>query len=136
MLGWKVTRSIARGRWLGREVQTMCGAGNSSVLVDEADGVRARVARAAALGERRDQDERDDVDDDDAADEQEPARRQPRRRGRGCWAGVSATASVATGSLDTVPPHTGARRSAALGLVRQASWVGYSIVLRNLLTSR
>ncbi len=56
--------------------------------------------------------------------------------GAGAVPDGSATGSVAACSLDTLPPHTGARPAAALGSVVPAASAGYSIVLRNLLTSR
>src|SRR5688572_8523494 len=56
--------------------------------------------------------------------------------GAGAVPDGSATGSVAACSLDTLPPHTGARHVAALGPFVPAASAGYSIVLRNLLTSR
>ena len=58
-------------------------------------------------------------------------------RGVGSVLGASATVAVATCSLVTLAPHTGARLDAALAFALPVGTpTGHSIVLRNLLTSR
>ena len=100
------------------------------------------AAPGAPFGDGGNEDEGGDVEDDDRADQEEPARDSTTAVGAGAWpAPASAsepctTTSVATCSLDTLPPHTGARHDAALGPSVAPRGAGYSIVLRNLLTNR
>ena len=53
MLGWNDDEVGRRGALSGAKSQTTCGAGNSRVPSMKQTGYGARVAGAAALGERR-----------------------------------------------------------------------------------
>ena len=120
MLGWNVTRSVAAGADSGARSITVWTAGNSSVPLMKHAGKAHDSPGWPPLGNGGNSDQRDDVEDDDAGDQQQPAiARRPSRRARGVGdVGAWAPGSVATCSLDTLPPHTGARRDAALGFRR------------------
>ena len=138
MLGVKVTSCVRLGRGAGP--MTVWGAGNSSVLsMKQAGNGQARPGAPPAGNGGKRMKARMSTSDH-GADEEEPsaaARGPTSLRASASVPEASATGSVATCSLDTLPPHTGARLVAALGSVFPAGLRPvYSIVLRNLLTSR
>ena len=118
MLGWNVT-SVG-GRRAGRvEVdRPSCGAGNSRRARDEARRECARLAgRAAPWGTagtprkaRMSRTMTTPISDEPAGGDPRPG-----ASGAATASGARRPASVATCSLDTLPPHTGARPCAALG---------------------
>ena len=123
MAGWnddELSGAAARGP--GRSRSTGCGRRELERARDEACGECARVAGRAVLGERRERDVGEHVEDEHDADQRECRQPPPTGRtvGRVGVPGV-ATGSVATCSLDTLPPHTGARPFAALGPCSSAS---------------
>ena len=96
-------------------------------------------ARYATLGERWEEDEREDVDDDHGADQKEPSGGQPAARLRFGRRRRSGRLRDRVGR-DLLARHAAStHRSAACRRARSvvpAASAGYSIVLRNLLTSR
>src|SRR4029079_5037568 len=111
MLGWNVTSWSAAGALSGARSMTVWGAGISSALVMKqagnaqgspgfslsCGGATTKATTSIAM----------------TATISASQRRFSRRRDGA--AAEPSTCSVATGSLDTVPPHTGARLVAALG---------------------
>src|SRR5262249_24875737 len=111
MLGWNVIRASAAGTFAGSRSTTVCGAGTSRARVMKQAGneqgspgfsrfggvatirTNASIARTATMS----------------------ASQRRLSRLRDGPAAEPSTCSVATGSLVTVPPHTGARLVAALG---------------------
>src|SRR5260221_7683888 len=141
MLGWKVTRSAAPGALSGAKSMTVAGAGNSRLLSMKQAG-KAHDSPGASFGEGGKR-----TNAAMSSTTTAPTSRSQREILRLAFgvgstpaprsgSGAGATALVAGCSLDTLPPHTGARRDAALGLSVSPLRAGYSIVLRNWLTSR
>ena len=134
MLGYHVISALAGGGVDPSGAQTTCGAGNSSVPSMKQTGkaqaspaapplgnggTRTRAMMLKTITPPMSRNQREDTPRPDLG-----------------GAGVSSIAGVTTWSLDTLAPHTGARRDAALGSsLTDRYGVGGSNVLRNRLIS-
>src|SRR6266446_2198820 len=115
MLGWKVTRSVADAGVDGARSITAWGAGNSRLFsMKQAGNAQSATPLLATCGNATKATMSRTMTKPTRASQRGASRRSGFRSGVGAVSESRATMSVATSSLDTLPPHTGARLAAAL----------------------